>query len=186
MQWDLGGSNRRRHQFVLHSSAMYRTTLIVLIALVISGCDSDRIGRLEQQNQELQDQLKKQQTTASLDVQSKCSHDAKIWFSENWNRRDKDTVLLDFTNHYNKEMNKCFIVVQYHYSFGATQGTWMNDMTLWDVYENAKYAQFSESHVMAKDFMSVKEDIITCDPPSGNKCKSIEEFNNSLTSYMNN
>ena len=160
--------------------------VICATCLVLSGCDSDRIARLEKQNQELQDQLKKQQTSANLELQSKCSHDAKTWFNENWNRRDKDTTLLDFTNHYNKEMNKCFIVVEYHYSIGDGRGSWMNDMTMWDVYENARYAQFSESHIMAKDFLKVSDDVISCDPPSGNKCKSIQEFNNAISSYMNN
>jgi hypothetical protein len=158
---------------------------LCVMSFALTGCDADKIARLEKQNQDLQDQLKKQQALASLEFQSKCSRDARTWFHENW-RGDKDTTLLDFTNHYNKVMNKCLIVVEYHYSIGDVRGSWMNDMTMWDVYENAKYAQYSESHMMAKDFLKVTDSVISCNPPSGNKCKSIQEFNNAITSYMNN
>jgi hypothetical protein len=172
--------------FVLHCSAMVRPILIfaALIFVAMSGCDSDRIGRLEKQNQELQAQIQKQQATANLDSQSKCAHDARSWFNENW-RRDKDTRLLDYTNHYNKEKNKCFIVVEYHY--GLSDGlSWGNDMTLWDVYENAKFGHFYESHmVYPKNNFKPVDEVITCDGPD-KKCTGIDEFNNFLSPYMNN
>jgi hypothetical protein len=34
----------------------------------------------------------------------------------NWaGSRDKNTILLDFRNHYNKKENKCFGFVEWHY-----------------------------------------------------------------------
>jgi hypothetical protein len=68
--------------------------ILGIVALV--GCDSERISRLEKQNQELQAQIQKHQAAAALDLQAKCSRDAKTFFFEGW-RRDKDTVLLDYS-----------------------------------------------------------------------------------------
>jgi hypothetical protein len=65
------------------------------------------------------------------DLQAKCSKDAKTFFTEGWTR-DKDPVLLDYSNHYNKAQNKCFIYVEYHFHTG-TDASWTNDIFLWDV-----------------------------------------------------
>ena len=85
---------------MLHCRAMARlsATLILFIG-VMGACDSsERIARLEKQNQALQAEISKSSTTADYDLQAKCSKDAREWFNENWSR-DKDTILLDFTNH---------------------------------------------------------------------------------------
>src|ERR1019366_3368203 len=100
---------------MLHCRAMARCLVLIAAAVMLAaiGCDtSERIARLEKQNQELQTELKNRNATADYDLQAKCSKDARIWFNENWSR-DKDTILLDFSNHYNKSLNKCFIVVEY-------------------------------------------------------------------------
>src|ERR1700682_3437330 len=89
--------------------------LAAAVLLATTGCDnSDRIARLEKQNQELLAEVKKGQASADYDLQAKCSRDARAWFNETWSR-DRDTILLDFSNHYNKKENKCFIFVEYHY-----------------------------------------------------------------------
>ena len=62
--------------------------------------------------------------------------------------REKETILLDFTNHYNVKQNKCLILVEYHYKSqftGPGGESWTNDTSLFDVYENAKYAYFAET-----------------------------------------
>src|SRR5712671_5178525 len=120
--------------------AMPKFLLLVgpAILLVATSCEtSERISRLEKQNQELQTEVTKSQATADYDLQAKCSKDARAWFNENWGVRDKDTILLDFTNHYNKNQNKCYILIEFHYSTDQ-QGSWTNSMSLWDVYENSK------------------------------------------------
>jgi hypothetical protein len=90
-------------------------TTVVAIFITLSGCDyGKRLSLLEKQNEELNVQIKKEQATADYDSQAKCSKDAKLWFNENW-PRDKQTILLTYTNHYSKWQNKCFIVVEYHY-----------------------------------------------------------------------
>ena len=144
--------------------------------LALLGCDSEKIAKLEKQNQGLQDQLKKQQVTANLDLQAKCARDAKAWFKENW-VADKTTVLLDYTNHYNQKMNKCFIEVEHHYKLDVAEMSWFNNMTLWDVYENAKYADFSEAHEIYK-FNNYKpnDHVYVCNEPGGTKCSTGDDF----------
>src|SRR5437870_4299927 len=88
---------------------------ILPFLLLLSACtsqqDNDRIAQLEKQTAELQAQVKIQQQAADLDLQAKCANDARVWFNENYHG-DKNTTLLDFSNHHNKALNKCFILVQ--------------------------------------------------------------------------
>src|SRR5205809_624249 len=85
---------------------------VAVASIVLVGCDmQDRLSRLEKQNQELQAEIKKRDgATADLESQAKCSRDAKVWFRENW-PSDRTTLLLDYTNHYNKTRNQCFTFV---------------------------------------------------------------------------
>jgi hypothetical protein len=177
---------------MLHCRAMngFRLVTAAVLLLAVANCDnfSDRMSRLEKQNEELRAEIKKGQATADYDLQAKCSKDARIWFNENW-RRDKDTILLDFSNHYNKKENKCFIFVEYPYNngFGAPSGSaWTNQITLWDIYENIKYGDFAENHyTVYKPSISSSDELIMCEF-LGQKCKGIDEFNNLLRPYMNN
>jgi len=96
---------------------------------------------LEKQTRELQDKLaqaeaKGHQRGADLDLQVKCSNDARQWFLQNWSR-DKNTLLLDHENHYNKALNKCFAFVQFNRSV-ETHGTADKSISLYDVYENVE------------------------------------------------
>ncbi|SRR6266700_3724782 len=155
--------------------------------ILVVGCDrgqDQRIANLEKANQELKAEVEKNRNTADYDLQAKCSKDAKARFKENW-ATDKDTILLDFTNHYNRSMNKCFILVEYHYDVGK-DGTWTNDMTVWDVYENSKYGNFAENHYISfKPKVETRDEVITCEFGSA-KCKTIQEFNGLAGQYMNN
>jgi hypothetical protein len=167
----------------------FAALLVGALAVSFVACDtSDRLARLEKQNQELQAQVQKGNAAADLDLQAKCSRDARAWFTENWLPRDKDTILLDFTNHYNKKLNKCFILVEYHYDskFAGAGGTsWTNDMLLTDVYENSKYGRFDENHYTYwKPTVTTNDEVISCELLD-QKCKTIEEFNGLLRPYMN-
>jgi hypothetical protein len=158
-----------------------------LILLPVFGCDGDKIARLEKDNADLKAQMAKQSATVDYDLQAKCSKDARMWFNENWTR-DKQTILLDFTNHYNAKHNKCLILVEYHYNSkfaNAGGNSWTNDMSLTDVYENAKYAYFAENHITNwKPKIETHEEVISCDV-EGVKCKAGDEFNNLIRPYMN-
>ncbi len=157
-----------------------------MLAFLLVGCDiPDRVSHLEKQTKEMQSEKDR---VTDYDLQAKCSKDARAWFSENWSR-DKDTILLDFTNHYNKKGNKCFILIEYHYNnhFGAPGGNaWTNQMTLWDIYENNKYGEFAENHyTYYKPQVSSSDEMIMCEMLD-QKCKTLDEFNNLVRPYTNN
>jgi len=99
----------------------------------------------------------------------------------------KDTVLLDFRNHYNKAENKCFIAVEWHYNTPSgivNSEEWINEMTLWNVYENRKYGSFIDDHFIAlKSEAGNRESVVEC-YVTGTKCKTVDEFNNLTGKYM--
>jgi len=149
------------------------------ITLVAVGCDTpDRLSRLEKQGLELQTKVSKDQAAIDYDLQAQCSKDAKTWFNENWGR-DKDTQLLDETNHFNKAQSKCFVVVECHYSRPPAP-SWNNNISMWDVNENVKYADFSESH-----YIDFRNEVVTC-ACNGKSCKTLEEFSGLISTYTSN
>ena len=84
-------------------------------------------------------------------------------------------MLLDYSNHYNKAMNKCFISVRH---FTNTREVWHNAVTLWDVYENLQYGAFLEARSISQSSTDECE-------VAGKKCKNIDEWNELAWSYMN-
>ena len=161
---------------------------VLLCCLLLIGCENtERLNRLEKQNADLKAELDRDRSTRDLDLQAKCSRDARQWFNGNW-ARDKDTILLDYTNHYNVKQNKCFILVESHYNShlaGLGGQSWTNDMSLFDVYENAKYGQFDENHyTYFRPQISTKDEVILCNV-QGNECKTGDEFNTLVRPYMN-
>ena len=84
----------------------------------------------------MQDKLTLQQRVTDLDLQAKCSNDARLWFNRSWNR--EDTNLLDYQNHYNKSLNKCFALVQFNWSSGKTGNILDKSISVHDVYENVE------------------------------------------------
>jgi outer membrane murein-binding lipoprotein Lpp len=167
-----------------------RSLLAVLLASAITlGCsDHARIGKLEKQVHELQAEAASQGSSIEkFDLQGKCSAAARQWFNENW-RADKDTVLLNFNNHYNKKQNMCFILVENHFNSrlaGPGGESWTNDVSIWDVQENLRYADFSENHyTYYKPKLTTHDEVITC-KVQGRDCKSNDEFDQLSASLMN-
>lgn len=134
---------------------------VTLAVVALSGCeDNQRLTRLEKQNETLKAQLSQineKNVTRNYDLQARCSKDAKAWFRENY-PPDKDTTLLDFSNHYHIASNQCFAFVEYHFKQGVGE-SWINDMSLWNVYENAKYGDFMEEHVIDFKNLSSGKDV---------------------------
>jgi hypothetical protein len=81
--------------------------------------------------------------------------------------------------------NKCFIFVEYHYSLDKN-GSWANDMMLWDVYENSKYGGFGKfTWIYFKPQYRSEEVINTCELLN-KKCKTVDEYNELVRPYLNN
>lgn len=156
----------------------------VLAVALAAGCDYEsRLKTLEKENQELKEQVKRQNASADLDAQAKCSKDGKAWFDFNWGSPSGE-MLLTYTNHYSKSENKCFILVEYHHSVDKKSGSWNNDITLWNVYENSKYGTFSENHMMYfKPEVRSVDSVWTCEVLD-KKCKTIDEFNGLIQPYL--
>jgi hypothetical protein len=167
---------------------LMKVGFILLCCLALSSCDADRLAKLEKENADLKAKIDRTDAAVDYDLKAKCAKDSKIRFNENWNSRDKNTIVLDFTNHYNAKQNKCFILVEYHYnsSYPGQDGwSWMGDANLYDVYENQKYAEFMESHEnINKPKYSSEDRVISCDV-QGDKCKTSDEFNKLVSPYMN-
>ena len=58
--------------------------------------------------------------------------------------------ILDFSNHYNSASNQCLIFIEYHFS-NRNGSSWLNDMSLYNVYENARYGNYLKEHVIGFD-----------------------------------
>jgi hypothetical protein len=121
--------------------------LCTIFSIMLACASEDRVAKLEKQVDELRVESRKNRAVADFDLQGKCAKDSRGWFNENWNR-DKDTILLDYSSHYNRAQNKCFVLVEFHYTLDKS-GSWTGDMMLWDVYENTKYGNFTENHMIS-------------------------------------
>jgi len=163
---------------------------LLTLCVFLCGCDADRIAKLEKENADLKakvEKVEKQQAASDYDLQAKCARDARTWFNQSWSH-DKTTLLLDFSNHYSAAHNKCFIVVEWHYSSGlagrVSDTSWTNDTSLWNVYENTKDAEFVENHYIdLKTNISPRDDVITCQV-TGDNCKTYADFNNRAAQYV--
>ena len=97
---------------------------------------------------------------------------------------EKATLLLIFNNQHNKAKNRCFILVEYHYTL--SRNTWINLMTLTDVYENSKYGDFSGSRtdiIQQGGTLDTQETANTCEV-YGKKCATKDEFTNLIRTYL--
>jgi len=156
--------------------------LMICVGL-LAGCDADRIAKLEKENADLKAKVEKQSTALNFDLQQKTAKDARSWFASSFTK-DKDTIYLDYTNHYNKKLNTCFVWVERHNRDTDSQkllGPWFNIVEVWNVYENSKYGSYVE-HNDPKDQQPHTE--LDCDV-GGKSCSSLKEFQNLTQSFFN-
>jgi len=158
-------------------SNITRSLLVGIIAVTLVGCDSARIDKLEKQNQEILAQLHQQKAGQTYDLEAKCAEEAKRYFNENW-RADQMTAGLLYSNHYNRSLNKCFILVR-DQTFINPKEEWHRDVTLSDVHERTDYARFVESH------SGTSTSLTNCEI-AGTSCTSEQDFENRVKPYMTN
>ena len=87
-----------------------KTLLLVLLAATLVGCNSDRLDKLQKQNQ-----------TQLFDLQTKCTQVASDYFKE-WRGRTNLPQFgetADWTSHYNQTLTKCFISILENAGVGA-------------------------------------------------------------------
>jgi hypothetical protein len=158
---------------------MRRLVIFAVASLAVCACDSARLNQLEHENQQLKESLKR----ASLDVQAKCSADTKH-FIESQYPPTPDRIFIDFNNHYNASLNKCFVEVETHLQYGDPM-TYFGVIELFDVYENQRQARLDSAHGLDKTVRPVK----LVDTVSGcwvqqQKCDSIERFRSLVLPFM--
>ena len=108
----------------------------VLTWIMLTGCNGDRISRLEQQQHELSTKLDLLTKASNIDLQERCATQAQK-FVEQKKGFYPNNVLLSSSNHYSTRINKCFVRL---YSTGISA----NGETIYDGFEDRVYAQCSK------------------------------------------
>jgi hypothetical protein len=112
----------------------------------------------------------------NYDLETKCSVEAKAYLREEW-PPSKTSELLGYTNHYNRSLTKCLIVVRNRLFVDTT--AWIVAITLSDVHERTDYAYFQEEHT------GTSSRLTTCSV--GDKsCNSQQDFENLIKPYISN
>lgn len=165
--------------------------IVVLVSIASSGCTySDRIAGLEKQTDEIRKELDAQKRIVDLDTQAQCANAAKALFMSKW-QADEETIQLDYNNHYNKSLSKCFIRVDWDFHpigwvggiDANTTGDWFSITQIYDVYENSLYALLNEEHISTSDQDSSNVHLLHCFV-AGQACKSDDEFTRGTRHYM--
>lgn len=121
-------------------------------------------------------------TAASLDLQEKCSKQARLQFNnDGWG----SVKLAFFTNHYNEKLNKCFIWVTAT-TFDKSTGRTGNSQYLEDAFEGKVFGNYIWIEDKVKKYWEVPP--IECDMilQTGEKkiCASSDEFEELANNYM--
>jgi predicted AlkP superfamily phosphohydrolase/phosphomutase len=122
--------------------------LIAFVPLFLFGCTrekdkqiADLTKKLEEQSKQVEALTKqKEQDTAkrNMVLQESCTKSVNSYLSNN-----KEGIfgpIVNYTNHYNKKLNKCFILVDEAYKSGDSFGK-----VLIDVNENKDYGMYSQN-----------------------------------------
>ena len=75
-----------------------------------------------------------------------------------------------FTSHYNKKLDKCFILIEYYYTPKLKKSAVINFIDLWDVFEGKHYGGFFKSPVPIRRV-------------ENKACKTLTEFENLIRPY---
>jgi len=157
---------------------------LLLVAVAVLGYEihSQNAAMADQQRQitELHTKLEAKLQTASLELQEKCSKQARNEFEASW----KKEPWAMFMNHYNEKMNKCFILIQN--TTPQRDGTFLTHKSLYDVFEGKSYGECVWLSDKAKDYWEVAPSICSGTLLSGEKrfCHSLDEFDEIVKLYM--
>ena len=83
---------------------------------------------------------------ADYEFQERCGKTAADWFKARFKDGSEKTndrqAVSDFSNHYNRKLNKCFVLVAWSLFSKDDLTTWQQ---LYDVNENKQYGNFTEN-----------------------------------------
>ena len=120
----------------------------------------------------------------NLELQAMCSKGAKDFFNRNYPEPISYIPgINDFStykNHYNRTLNKCFILIDTHRSSGSGENLIVSDATwLYDAYEDKNLASLSSGPYRV---VGVVNTYSRCDV-LGKVCK-VEDFQSLIKPYM--
>jgi hypothetical protein len=123
--------------------------------------------------------LKQQSKSVSLDLQVKCSEQAKKAFVQGGFKANT----AGYENHYNAKLNKCFIDMQNTTSLGKE---FLTNRYVFDAVEGKQYGTYGWRSVHGKKYWEVPPISCEVELPQGEKqhCNSEEEFSKLVQIYM--
>lgn len=121
--------------------SIFGTVALIFLAAFMVGCRTpERLERLEREQAELKAQLRKQEESRQFDLQAKCSARAKQFYDgfdlPNTGFRVR-TPASWYSNHYNRQLNKCFVLIEEHV---LLHGKWFKNVWIYDAFENSEHA----------------------------------------------
>lgn len=124
-------------------------------------------------------------TTSKTDIESQenCSKKANEFFIQNTNEYDRVYQNYTYQNHYNKRLNKCFVLI----IWGKQKDIEYHE-TLYDAYENKELGNLSTAmQIAGLCGLEINEKYKTCKHfgKDGYASEAIDEFNNLIKIYMN-
>lgn len=157
-----------------------KTAAIVL--LVVSVAILGRLAFLESRQlrqRRLNAQVASMPRNGSLDLQAKCAAQSDELFKESWAVYEN----AGFTDHYNRKLNRCFILVQYTETLAGTLYTYKE---LVDAFEGTDYGHYSWHTEKDKYYWNVAPTKCTVVLPSGEEkmCHDSDEFKLLVKAYM--
>lgn len=154
------------------------TTVIVIVLAVIYGLGYFGKGPIK-----TEETPHKIATISDIDLQTKCSAQAKSFF-EYFVTDSKERQTAEYSNHYNVKLNKCFFLIKNQ----GSDGTFTKDF--FDAIEKVEYGSFASN--VLKPINEGKTGLIYCtmnidgDQHNTKSCKSEEEFDTFVDTYMKN
>jgi hypothetical protein len=164
-----------------------RTLPLLILLSILSGCqDNERLARLEKENESLKAELQDKNKVRDYDLEVRCSKDAKAWFREG-RFGDKTTTMLIMNNHYQASSNQCIAFIEEH-SKADPAPSWVNEMSLYNVYENERVGHYFEEHNIDTRWNAPKateDKVVECEMLD-QKCTTLDQFNAFVDRYMRN
>jgi hypothetical protein len=161
--------------------------LVLLVMATLLRSHSARIRELELTVKQLDSKVDEKGTTSSLELQAKCSEQARKFFSDMGFAKND---MAGFENHYNSQMNKCFVQVSSSKAFKTDAKK--SSSTLWtyrnvfDAFEGKEYGSFAWHDKEGKKYWEIPPFQCEVTLPSGEKkfCHSDDEFTDLVKVYM--